>query len=148
MDSSIAIENVSTAVDAITVTSAAASSGLTASVQGIKNLEKNGAAAVVLKSIFEEEIISETQVELKKAEEDSMIYTDLSETLDYIDLHIKEDRLNDYLKLIRDAKKEVLIPVIASINCVSTEDWIHFTSKIELETILWLAVGGRYNVPA
>jgi len=109
----------------------AASSGLTASVQGIKNLEKNGAAAVVLKSIFEEEIISETQVELKKAEEDSMIYTDLSETLDYIDLHIKEDRLNDYLKLIRDAKKEVLIPVIASINCISTEDWIHFTSKIE-----------------
>ena len=109
----------------------AASSGLTASIQGIKSLEKNGAGAVVLKSIFEEEILSETQFEIKKAEEDSMIYSELSETLDYIDLHIKEDRLNDYLKLIRDAKKEVLIPVIASINCISTEDWIHFTSKIE-----------------
>ncbi|MBN1131816.1 MAG: dihydroorotate dehydrogenase-like protein [Bacteroidales bacterium] len=109
----------------------AASSGLTASVKSIKTLEKNGASAVVLKSLFEEEILSETHYEIKRAEEDSMIYSELSETLDYIDLHIKEDRLNEYLNLIREAKKEVLIPVIASINCISYEDWTHFTSRIE-----------------
>jgi dihydroorotate dehydrogenase (fumarate) len=107
------------------------SSGLTNSVEKIKELEKNGAAAVVLKSIFEEEILLETQQQLNEAEKNAFIYTELSETLDYIDLHVKEDRLNEYLKLIRDAKKSVLIPVIASINCVSAEDWVYFAGKIE-----------------
>lgn len=60
-----------------------------------------------------------------------MIYSELSETLDYIDLHIKEDKLGSYLKLISDAKKAVSIPIIASINCVSGEDWIHFTRRME-----------------
>lgn len=107
------------------------SSGLTNSVEKIKELEKNGAAAVVLKSIFEEEILLETQQQLNEAEKNALIYTELSETLDYIDLHVKEDRLNEYLKLIREVKKSVLIPVIASINCVSAEDWIYFAGKIE-----------------
>jgi len=109
----------------------AASSGLSGSVDGIRNLEKGGASAIVLKSIFEEEILAETRNELGEAENDKMIYSELSETLDYIDLHIKEDRLNDYLTLIREAKKTVLVPIIASINCVSYEDWTHFTSQIE-----------------
>ena len=107
------------------------SSGLTNSVEKIKELEQNGAGAVVLKSIFEEEIIMETDKSLREAEDNKMIYTELSETLDYIDLHVKEDRLNEYLKLIREAKKEVLIPIIASINCVSAEDWVYFAGKIE-----------------
>ena len=42
------------------------SSGLTASVEKIKLFEENGAGAVVLKSIFEEEIYNEFQFELKK----------------------------------------------------------------------------------
>ena len=109
----------------------AASSGLSGTIDGIKKLEKDGAAAIVLKSLFEEEILLETRAELEKAEESSMIYSDLSETLDYIDMHIREDRLNEYLDLIRAAKKDVLVPIIASINCVSYEDWVHFTSRIE-----------------
>ena len=55
----------------------------------------------------------------------------LSETLDYIDLHIREENLKKYLQLIQDAKKAVSIPVIASINCISHEDWIHFTRRME-----------------
>ncbi|HDR67467.1 MAG TPA: dihydroorotate dehydrogenase-like protein [Bacteroidaceae bacterium] len=109
----------------------AASSSLTASVKSIKTLEKNGASAVVLKSLFEEEILSEINYEIDSAEKHHMIYSELSETLDYIDLHIKENRLNDYLRMIREVKKEVLIPVIASINCISYEDWVHFTSRIQ-----------------
>ncbi|MCK5137998.1 MAG: dihydroorotate dehydrogenase-like protein [Bacteroidales bacterium] len=109
----------------------AASSGLTASVESIQTLEKNGAAAVVLKSIFEEEILLEVNQQLEEAKKNPIIYSGLSETLDYIDLHIREDSLNDYLNLIRDAKNAVSIPVIASINCVSFEDWTYFTKKIE-----------------
>ncbi|MEN8157595.1 MAG: dihydroorotate dehydrogenase-like protein [Bacteroidota bacterium] len=109
----------------------AASSGLTGTLDGIISMEKSGAGAVVLKSIFEEEIVRETDQRVKEAEEDSLIYSDLSETLDYIDLHIREDNLGKFLELITDAKKEVSIPIIPSINCISGEDWTHFTKKME-----------------
>ena len=109
----------------------AASSGLTGSLDSIVKLEKSGAAAVVLKSIFEEEILLDVNQQLKEAQKDPMIYSGLSETLDYIDLHIREDNLKKYLELIRQAKQTVSIPVIASINCITYEDWTHFTRNIE-----------------
>lgn len=109
----------------------AASSGLTGKLDGIKTLEKSGVAAVVLKSIFEEEILLETSKQISEAEKDPMIYSGFSETLDYIDRHIREDNLGKYLDLIAEAKKSVQIPIIGSINCVSNEDWMHFARKIE-----------------
>lgn len=109
----------------------AASSGLTGTLEGVKSLEKSGVAAVVLKSIFEEEILLDANQQLKEADENPMIYSGLSETLDYIDLHIREDNLGKYLELISEAKRSLSIPVIGSINCVSHQDWMHFTKKIE-----------------
>lgn len=107
------------------------SSRLTSSVSEIKKLEKHGAAAVVLKSIFEEEIINDAENQLREARENKFIYEQYSETLDYIDLHVKEQQLNDYIQLIKQAKKEVLIPVIASINCISSGEWTGFAKRIE-----------------
>jgi len=109
----------------------AGSSGLTGTLDGIISMEKHGAGAVVLKSIFEEEILLEEKEHLKEAEKNPLIYSGLSETLDYIDLHIREDNLGKFLQLIRDAKNAVSIPIIGSINCISTEDWIHFTRRME-----------------
>ncbi|NOY12242.1 MAG: dihydroorotate dehydrogenase-like protein [Deltaproteobacteria bacterium] len=107
------------------------SCGLTSSVSEIKKLEKQGAAAVVLKSIFEEEILMDVENQLREARENGFIYDKYSETLDYIDVHVKEDHLDEYIQLIKAAKKEVLIPIIASINCVSSSVWTHFASHIE-----------------
>jgi dihydroorotate dehydrogenase (fumarate) len=107
------------------------SCGLTSTVEKIKELEANGAAAIVLKSIFEEEILHDTKAHLDSAKDDKMIYTELSETLDYIDLHIKDDTLNNYINLIKNSKKEVLIPIIASINCITDSEWTGFAKKIE-----------------
>lgn len=107
------------------------SCSLTSSVAEIKKLEKAGAGAVVLKSIFEEEILMDAESQMKEAEKNSFIYDKYSETLDYIDLHVKEERLNDYIQLIKGAKKEVLIPVIASVNCVSPSEWTSFAKRIE-----------------
>jgi dihydroorotate dehydrogenase (fumarate) len=109
----------------------AASSGLTGTLDGIMSMEKHGAGAVVVKSIFEEEILLDISHQAKEAERDPMIYSELSETLDYIDLHIREDNLYRFLQLIGEAKKAVSIPIIGSINCISHEDWIHFTRKME-----------------
>ena len=109
----------------------AGSSGLTNSVKDIVEMEKNGAGAVVLKSIFEEQILLEAEHKLKNAQEDGMMYTDHSETFDYIDLHVKEKELSGYINMIREAKRSVQIPVIASINAITASEWTNFARQIE-----------------
>ncbi len=107
------------------------SSGLTNSVKEIVELDKNGAGAVVLKSIFEEQILLQAEHSIKEAEAHDMMYTELSETLDYIDVHIKEKELGNYLSLIREAKSKISIPLIASINAVTAQEWTSFAKRIE-----------------
>jgi len=107
------------------------SSGLTDNVEKLVELEKNGAAAVVLKSLFEEQILLEADHKMKQAEKNDLIYSDYSETFDYIDTHIKEKELNNYIELIKEAKKQIDIPVIASINAVTTSEWTGFAKQIE-----------------
>ncbi len=103
------------------------SSGLTNSVENIIDLEKNGAAAVVLKSIFEEEIILEHASVMKEVAADDHNL----EYYDYFDYKIKDDNIKAYIKLIEDTKKAVKIPVIASINCTSAHEWTFYTKKIQ-----------------
>lgn len=109
----------------------AGSSGLTHSVKDIIEMEQNGAGAVVLKSIFEEQILLEAEHKLKKAQEDGLMYAEHSETFDYIDLHIKEKELSGYLNTIHEAKRNVSIPVIASINAITSSEWTNFARQIE-----------------
>ncbi len=108
-----------------------ASSGLTDSVEDIVKLDQNGAGAVVLKSIFEEQILLEAEHDLKKMKEDSFAYDEYSETLDYIDVHIKEKEVTKYIELIKGAKSKTTIPVIASINAVTALEWTSFAKQIE-----------------
>ena len=109
----------------------AASSGLTDSVNDIVELDKNGVGAVVLKSIFEEQILLEADHSIKKMQADGFMYDDYSETMDYIDVHIKEKELSNYFTLIHDVKSKVSIPVIASINAVTPMEWTSFAKQIE-----------------
>lgn len=105
----------------------AGSCGLTNSIGNLKKIEKAGAGAVVLKSIFEEEIYLEFAEEFKKlGHMDNNL-----EFLDYYDYEIREGNLVEYLNLIQEAKNELSIPVIASINCVSAQEWAFFAHKIE-----------------
>lgn len=104
------------------------SSSLTASLDRLKKIEAAGAGAVVLKSIFEEEIYNEYESILEKDKKEGS--PDLG-YLDYYDYKIKEDNIKDYLQLIRDAKAALNIPVIASINCVSSWEWSFFAKKIQ-----------------
>ncbi len=99
------------------------SSGITNSVERIRKLDSLGAGAIVLKSLFEEQIMFETGDLLQK--------TDYPEALDYVRRYTLENTLSEYLQLVRDTKKAVHIPVIASINCVSAREWMDFAVKIE-----------------
>lgn len=106
----------------------AASSGLTNRLSDIVNLEAQGAGAIVLKSLFEEEIIMEAQDNINKMQATGFIYP---ETMEYFDYDEMEDPIANYLKLISDAKKAVKIPIIASINCVTSNKWPEFAKRIE-----------------
>jgi dihydroorotate dehydrogenase (fumarate) len=103
------------------------SCGLTNSLEDIKNLEKKGAGAVVLKSIFEEEIRLEYEKEMNNVSfDDSNL-----EYYDYFDYQIKENNIKKYITLIDACKKNVKIPIIASINCNSSDEWTFFAKKIQ-----------------
>lgn len=105
------------------------SSGLTDSLDDIKKLEDKGAAAVVLKSLFEEEIIHEMNASLTKMQGNSFIYP---ETLEFYENHdLDEESTVKYLELIRNLKSSVEIPVIASINCVTAQQWTSFPELVQ-----------------
>ena len=104
------------------------SSGLTGAVKSIKQLEENGAAAVVLKSIFEEEIIFEYEDVLKKIASKGYYNVD---DFDYYDFELKAKKINKYINLIEECKQTVSIPVIASINCLYSHEWSFFSKQLE-----------------
>ena len=104
-------------------------SPLTEDVDSIRRLEDAGASAVVMYSIFEEQITMESReldhyLELGK---DSS-----GEALSYFpDLESYKSGPEEYLEKIAEAKKSVRIPIIGSLNGVSTGGWIDYAKKIE-----------------
>lgn len=121
----------------------AASSGLTNSLHKIKQLEKAGVAAIVLKSLFEEQIDSHS--------EKLSLTSDYPEASDYIDTYVEMNHVGKYLDLIRQSKATCNIPIIASINCYKVSRWIDFAKKIEdvgadaLELNVFLINTGEYG---
>jgi len=105
----------------------AGSSGMTDSVRKVKTLEESGAGAVVLKSIFEEEILFEHEDILQEAKAAGVNL----DQFDYYDFHLRGKKLNAYIDLIKKAKAAISIPVIASVNCVYSHEWISFTEQIQ-----------------
>lgn len=99
------------------------SSGLTDSAAKNQKLYEAGAGAIVLKSLFEEQIMMEADWL-----GDPNMYPEGS---DYLVGYIREHKLGEYLNLIKESKKVCNIPIIASINCYQDADWIEFAKKIE-----------------
>jgi len=106
----------------------AASSGLTDSVAKLKVLENAGAGAIVLKSLFEEEILMEMEEGIMQM---NTAHHQFSETYEFMDSELKEDTIRKYLRFIREAKQEIKIPIIASVNCISSQKWIYLAEEIE-----------------
>ncbi len=121
----------------------AGSCGLTNSITNIKELAGKGVGAIVVKSIFEEQIHVETEKVIKTSKGSVKTFTqapdtilskriyDYDEAYSYIYDFAKRNTLGKYLDFLKEAKSAVEIPVIASINCVSNQDWHAFAKKIE-----------------
>ena len=89
----------------------AGSCGLTSDIKRLQEIEVAGAGAVVLKSIFEEQI----NMEASRSIGDNSY----PEETDYIQNYIRANTVQQYIDLVKLAKERLKIPVIASINCLS-----------------------------
>ena len=102
---------------------------LSQEISSIKAMEDAGAAAVVLYSLFEEEIEQES---LELYQHTNAHKESFAEALDYFpepyDFKIGPEK---YLEHIRKAKEAVDIPIIASLNGKSVGGWIDYAKKIE-----------------
>lgn len=99
------------------------SSSLTDSAEKNKMLCEAGAGAIVLKSLFEEQILLEVE-DMEDFDPFVVGGNDLSE-------YFRQQKLEEYFELIRATKKVVDIPVIASINAYGMGNWTEFARKIE-----------------
>lgn len=100
------------------------SSGLTNNAVRNKEFEKAGAAAIVLKSLFEEQI---------EIQGDKLLHNSLNipEAADYIRHYAKAHQVDQYLTLIKETKALCSIPVIASINCYKSDIWVEFARQVQ-----------------
>lgn len=99
------------------------SSGLTMNVNNVVKYAEAGAGAVVMKSLFEEQI--------SMACSSMQSQQDYTEAYDYINQYVRDNEVNKYLEKIAELKNSVDIPVIASINCKKSDSWLDFASSVE-----------------
>lgn len=102
----------------------AASCSLTGSATNNQKIAKAGVGAIVLKSLFEEDIVRETA-----SMENSL--TDHAEASDYMQAYMASHALSNYMNLIKKSKRLCgETPIIASINCNSEGEWENFAKAI------------------
>jgi dihydroorotate dehydrogenase (fumarate) len=104
-----------------------ASCGLVSKVDGVKRAAAAGAGAVVLKSLFEEQIRAESADEAAGTglwgHPEAQAYLQSEVWMRY--------GPRDYCKLVEDSKKAVEIPIIASVNCVGRGWWTDYAKDLE-----------------
>ena len=104
----------------------AGSSDLTSNVDSIKRIEEAGAGAIVLKSLFEEQV----QLERYKLEEDLQAGNDLYGEMATIFPKLQHAGAKEHLMWVKKAREAVKIPVIASLNAVARATWVDYARQL------------------
>ncbi len=105
------------------------SSPLARELDSLRQMEDAGAAAVVLHSLFEEQITQETHTLNEHLTQGTESF---AEALDYFpDASEYKTGPDAYLEHIRKAKEALSIPVIASLNGVSTGGWVKYAKDVQ-----------------
>jgi dihydroorotate dehydrogenase (fumarate) len=102
---------------------------LSEDVGNIVQMEDAGAGAVVLFSLFEEQIRKESAQYDAVMQSTSHVFAEAADYFpDLEDYHVGTAQ---YLEIIRQAKERVDIPIIASLNGISPEGWIEYAAQME-----------------
>src|SRR6266568_3181328 len=105
----------------------AGASTLSSNLDNMKRIEDAGAAAIVYKSLFEE------QIQLEKLDFDEGIKEYEERNAEMINLFpdMQHAGPKEHLLNLRKAKESVGIPVIASLNCIFSETWAEYANLIQ-----------------
>lgn len=106
------------------------SSRITGDLTTIQQCVSYGASAIVLKSIFEEQITRQAEARLRNSKENEAYYWYPEARENILNLS-KEAGLDYYLEFIKNVKSVNDVPVISSINCISADGWPKFAHEIE-----------------
>ena len=118
-------------------------SNLSDNIENVKKLQDAGAAAIVYKSLFEEQIELETLQISEQIEE----YSERNAEMVNIFPEFKHVGPEEHLYKLKKLKKALEIPLISSINAVSKENWIDFAKKIEKTGVDGIELN-FYSVPS
>jgi dihydroorotate dehydrogenase (fumarate) len=105
----------------------AGASKLTRKTDSIKRLEAEGAAAIVYKSLFEEQV----KLENLQMSEISEEYDERHPMMIDVFPNIEDTGPREHLYAVEQAKKAVDIPVIASLNATGRDIWVDYAKKLE-----------------
>ncbi len=104
----------------------AGSCDLTSNIDSIKRIEGAGAGAIVLKSLFEEQI----QLERYRLEEDSHVGENVYSEMMSLFPKMTHAGPKEHLMWVKKAKEAVRVPVIASLNAVSSGTWLEYAKLL------------------
>ena len=104
----------------------AGASDLTANVDSIRRIEEAGAGAIVLKSLFEEQI----QAERYRLEEDQKTGEGVSPEMAGMYPKLEHGGPKEHLAFVKKAKAAVKVPVFASLNAVNRSTWVQYAAQL------------------
>lgn len=100
---------------------------LSATVEGAKELERAGAGAIVFKSLFEEQI----QMERAQLDDELDMYSERNAEMTSLFPTLEHAGPTAHILKLIDVKKNISIPVIASLNCVYDLTWFDYAKQLE-----------------
>ncbi len=103
------------------------SSNLVNNLEMLRKLEEAGAAAIVYKSLFEEQI----QLESIQFQDEMELYNERNAEMISLFPGMDHAGPEEHLLKLHEAKNALNIPLIASLNCVFTETWVEYAELIE-----------------
>lgn len=109
----------------------ASASPLSETLDGIRRLEDGGAAAVVLFSLFEEQIRREQSALADAIDQGTHSFAESLSFFPEVDFDEFSTSPHAYLDLVRRAAEGTDIPIIASLNCVTSQGWTDYARQIE-----------------
>jgi dihydroorotate dehydrogenase (fumarate) len=115
---------------------------LSADLEKLKKLEEAGAAAVVYKSLFEEQI----QLERAQLDEELTEFDERHPEMIKTHPNVEHSGPEEHLHNLEKAKSTLGIPLIASLNAVYKETWVEYVKKIEQTGVDGLELN-FYHIP-
>lgn len=123
----------------------ASASPLSHTLDGVRRLADGGAAAVILHSLFEEDLLAEAEDQLSIAEAGTESF---AEALTYFpDLPGANTEPRRYLSLLERSVQAVDVPVLASLNAASPGGWARYAQQMEAAGAAGIELN-LYNSPA